>query len=363
MAEIVITPAQTRGWRFGEFTLDLGKRQLARNGDPVPLGARYFDALVLLLDADGAVVEKDRFIEEAWHGVPVTDEALTQGIRALRKALGDDASAPTFIATIPRRGYRFLAELEKLEELEELSSPSPLSRSNGLAGALLPATAAGALAGLLVGATYGTLAAGPGSGNVLSALLVLTLAGFIAGAAAGAGVGLGLTAARRWIGVGDLADLLGAVVGGAGIGMIGRMIALDGFELLVGGSPSAMTGSLEGAAMGAVIAVGLIAGRLLRHTGLATALGAVLGGAVAGLIAMAGGRFFAGSLAALLARFADSRLSFGALANALGEPSFGAVSQTVTASFEGAAFCGLIVYFVLRNRAGEGVQRPARWVV
>ena len=360
MAEIVITPAQTRGWRFGEFTLDLSKRQLARNGDPVPLGARYFDALVLLLDADGAVVEKDRFIEEAWHGVPVTDEALTQGIRAMRKALGDDASAPTFIATIPRRGYRFLAELEKLEEVP---APSPLSKSNGSAGALLPATAAGALAGLLVGATYGTLAAGPGSGNVLSALLVLTLAGFVAGAAAGAGVGLGLTAARRWIGVGDLADLLGAVFGGAGIGMIGRMIALDGFDLLVGASPSAMTGSLEGAAMGAVIAVGLIAGRLLRRSPLAAALGAVLGGVVAGLIAMAGGRFFAGSLAALLARFADSRLSFGALANALGEPSFGAVSQTVTASFEGAAFCGLIVYFVLRNCAGEGVQRPARWVV
>ena len=66
---------------FEQFTLDPEDRQLKRCGDPVELNGRYFDALALLVRERGKLVSKDRFLEEVWRGVPVTDEALTQCVR------------------------------------------------------------------------------------------------------------------------------------------------------------------------------------------------------------------------------------------------------------------------------------------
>ena len=52
----------------------------------------------------GTLVTKDGFLDEVWAGVPVTDEALTQCIKSLRRALGDDAARPQFIETVPKHG-------------------------------------------------------------------------------------------------------------------------------------------------------------------------------------------------------------------------------------------------------------------
>src|SRR6185503_19790630 len=60
-------------------------------------------------------ISKDRFLDEVWRGVPVTDEALTQCIKTLRRQLGDDAARPRFIETVPKHGYRFVAPVERLE--------------------------------------------------------------------------------------------------------------------------------------------------------------------------------------------------------------------------------------------------------
>src|SRR5687768_17029528 len=100
-------------YRFGRFHLDPADRQLRRDGAPVELNARYLDALTLLVSEQGRLVTKDRFLGEVWRGVPVTDEALTQCIKSLRKQLGDDAAAPRFIETVPKHGYRFVAEVER----------------------------------------------------------------------------------------------------------------------------------------------------------------------------------------------------------------------------------------------------------
>src|SRR6187455_2950311 len=102
-------------FRFEGFELDPGNRRLSRDGAPVELNARYLDALVLLAGAEGRLVSKDRFLEEVWDGVPVTDEALTQCIKTLRRQLGDDASNPRFIETVPKHGYRFIAPVERLD--------------------------------------------------------------------------------------------------------------------------------------------------------------------------------------------------------------------------------------------------------
>ena len=88
------------------------ERRLTRDGMPVELTARYMDALVLMAEHPGELITKDRFMAEVWRGVPVTDEALTQCIRTLRRTLGDEAAAPSFIETVPRHGYRFIAEVE-----------------------------------------------------------------------------------------------------------------------------------------------------------------------------------------------------------------------------------------------------------
>ncbi|HNW19539.1 MAG TPA: winged helix-turn-helix domain-containing protein, partial [Sphingorhabdus lacus] len=63
---------------FDDFRLDPENRLLTRDGAPVELSGRYFDALALLVGAPGKLVSKERFLEDVWHGVPVTDEALTQ---------------------------------------------------------------------------------------------------------------------------------------------------------------------------------------------------------------------------------------------------------------------------------------------
>src|SRR5436190_486034 len=100
---------------FGGFTLDPHDRRLCREGAPVELNARYLDALALLVGEDGRLVSKERFMAEVWRGVPVTDEALTQCIRTLRRLLGDDAARPRFIETVPKHGYRFVAPVERIE--------------------------------------------------------------------------------------------------------------------------------------------------------------------------------------------------------------------------------------------------------
>src|SRR5918997_678037 len=103
-------------FRFDHFSLDPGDRQLKRDGVPVELNARYLDALTLLATEAGKLVSKDRFLDEVWNGVPVTDEALTQSIKTLRRVLGDDAASPRFIETVPKHGYRFIAPVEWVDD-------------------------------------------------------------------------------------------------------------------------------------------------------------------------------------------------------------------------------------------------------
>ena len=64
-------------FRFEEFLLDHHNRELRRDGAAVELNGRYLDALALLVREGGRLVSKDRFLDEVWRGVPVTDEALT----------------------------------------------------------------------------------------------------------------------------------------------------------------------------------------------------------------------------------------------------------------------------------------------
>ncbi len=101
-------------YRFGEFRLDPVKRVLLRGGDPVPLTPKVFDTLLALVRRSGRVIAKDELLSEIWPDTFVEEGNLAQNIFILRKTLGQDGKTKPFIETIPKHGYRFIAEVEEL---------------------------------------------------------------------------------------------------------------------------------------------------------------------------------------------------------------------------------------------------------
>jgi DNA-binding winged helix-turn-helix (wHTH) protein len=93
---------------FGRFRVLLRRRRLLADGVPVELGPRAFDLLLVLLEADGALVTKEELLNRVWLGIVVSEENLKVQISALRKALGADRN---LIRTEFGRGYRFIGIL------------------------------------------------------------------------------------------------------------------------------------------------------------------------------------------------------------------------------------------------------------
>ena len=103
-----------RGYHVGRFQIDLPTRQLLRDGEAIPISARAWDALVMLLAQRARVVPKEELIGHVWPDKTVSDDVLPQTILTIRRALGDDSVQPRFVATIPRRGYRFIATVVEI---------------------------------------------------------------------------------------------------------------------------------------------------------------------------------------------------------------------------------------------------------
>src|ERR1700746_4165939 len=93
---------------FGRFRLLLRRRRLLADGVPIELGMRAFDLLLVLLEADGALVTKEKLFKRVWPGIVVSEENLKVQISALRKALGADRD---LIRTAFGRGYPVLGLL------------------------------------------------------------------------------------------------------------------------------------------------------------------------------------------------------------------------------------------------------------
>jgi DNA-binding winged helix-turn-helix (wHTH) protein len=95
-------------FEFGCFRLLLRQRQLLADGEPIELGTRAFEILLVLLEADGSLVTKDELLSRVWPGTAVAEDNLKVQMSALRKALGENRD---FIRTEFGRGYRFTAEV------------------------------------------------------------------------------------------------------------------------------------------------------------------------------------------------------------------------------------------------------------
>lgn len=342
-------------FRFEGFELDPANRRLSRDGTPVELNARYLDALVLLAGAQGRLVSKDRFLDEVWRGIPVTDEALTQCIRTLRRQLGDDVANPRFIETVPKHGYRFLATVEQAAagqpEPGAVAQPAGLVLTPwqrfivlGVAGAIGGA-AAGLTGGLLYGFAGVSTPVQPGVG-VLSVLLVVTAVCIAVGALGGAGVGFGIAAACMSERPAWYRMAAGGALGGLLTGAIVKLLGIDALNLLFGHAPPEITGAAEGLVLGGVVGIGAwIGGRggEPRRLRLGSGVAALAGGVAGVAIALTGGRLMAGSLDLLARTFPESRLRLDPIGALFGEHGFGAVSQVVTSGLEGALFGGCVV--------------------
>ena len=106
-------------YRFGSFLLVPADKQLLRDGKPVPLTPKVYETLLLLVESRGRLVEKEEFHKRLWPDSFVEDVALAHNISQLRKALGKGVAGAHLIATVPKRGYRFLAEVEAVPGLQE----------------------------------------------------------------------------------------------------------------------------------------------------------------------------------------------------------------------------------------------------
>ncbi|MBA3543985.1 MAG: tetratricopeptide repeat protein [Chthoniobacterales bacterium] len=113
-------------YEFGEFQLDPDRHRLLRDGQLVPLPPRAIDLLILFVRNPGKALERQALLEAIWTGAIVEDANLTVAISHLRKALGQNAGPAEFIETIPRIGYRFVADpREVVEEHAPLTTQRP----------------------------------------------------------------------------------------------------------------------------------------------------------------------------------------------------------------------------------------------
>lgn len=130
-------PANTV-YSFGEFCLNPSERLLLRNGEPLPLTPKVFDALVLLVENAGHLVEKDEFMKRLWPETFVGDDTLAQNISLLRKALANGEGGPEWIATVSRRGYRFAGPVQQVVERLPAAEVAPERDASGVSADVEP---------------------------------------------------------------------------------------------------------------------------------------------------------------------------------------------------------------------------------
>ena len=97
--------------RFGRFRIDYAERVLARGDDAIPLPPKAFDLLALFIDNAGRLLTKQRIMDALWPDTFVEEANLANLIALLRKALGDTTRKPAYIETVPKHGYRFVADV------------------------------------------------------------------------------------------------------------------------------------------------------------------------------------------------------------------------------------------------------------
>ena len=114
-------------YEFGEFHVDAAKRLLMRrNGETIPLTPKVFDTLLYLVEHHGVVLDKDELMQAIWPHTVVEENNLNQSISALRRVLGESRGENRYIATVPGRGYRFVADVKTA------AAPAPIAERESI---------------------------------------------------------------------------------------------------------------------------------------------------------------------------------------------------------------------------------------
>ena len=124
--------ARRRFYEFDRFRLDATGRVLYRGDKVIPLSPKAADVLLLLVQRSGDVVEKEELLKQVWQDAFVEEGSLTGAIFVLRKALGDPREEGEWIATVPKRGYRFAIPVKVRDEA--VASPLPKLQFQRVAG-------------------------------------------------------------------------------------------------------------------------------------------------------------------------------------------------------------------------------------
>lgn len=106
-------------YQFGSFTLDAPERRLVRDGMEIPLPHKVFTTLRVLVESGGRLMTREQLLEKVWPDVAVEEGNLNHVISILRKALGEQATGQSYIETVPRVGYRFVAPVAEAGEARE----------------------------------------------------------------------------------------------------------------------------------------------------------------------------------------------------------------------------------------------------
>jgi DNA-binding winged helix-turn-helix (wHTH) protein len=133
-------PGPDRRYRFGTFEADAATGELRRQGLRIKLNAQPFQVLLMLMDRPGELVTREEISRELWSDGTFVDyeHGVNSAVNRIREALGDTAASPRFVETLARRGYRFVAPVERIgptEEPEVQAEPEAKSRTRFLASA------------------------------------------------------------------------------------------------------------------------------------------------------------------------------------------------------------------------------------
>jgi DNA-binding winged helix-turn-helix (wHTH) protein/Tol biopolymer transport system component len=141
-------------YHFGPYRFDGRLRRLYKDAELITLTPKAVDTLVALMERAGRVVEKDELLRAVWEEIVVGEDTLAQNISTLRRALGDDANHPQFIATVPRRGYKFVGSVRIVPSQTAgqtlVVRPSERRMKGGVVALVGAAVLAGAIGGFAV---------------------------------------------------------------------------------------------------------------------------------------------------------------------------------------------------------------------
>jgi len=120
--------------RIGAWTVDPASGEISRPGESARLEVRALRLLLYLAQRQGQVVSIDKLLTQVWPGITVSSDSVYQAVTSLRRQLGDDSRQPTYIATVPRLGYRMVATVATISG----ASPDPAPASSDPAPASGP---------------------------------------------------------------------------------------------------------------------------------------------------------------------------------------------------------------------------------